>query len=71
MIIRNPNNFALCDKLKEKTKRGVSKTYLEIGMFPSGEPYTSAIDDYLKGVLSYNDSDSQTPLVIIDGRPYT
>ena len=34
------DQHALFDQLKDKTKQGLSKTYLETGKFPSDEPYT-------------------------------
>ncbi|GEN81830.1 hypothetical protein SLU01_01420 [Sporosarcina luteola] len=65
------DQHTLFDQLKEKTKRGLSKTYLESGEYPSGAPYISVKGNHLKGVLSYNETDSEAPLVIIDGKPYT
>ncbi|WP_432356989.1 DUF7713 domain-containing protein [Sporosarcina sp. UB5] len=65
------DQLTLFDQLKEKTKRGLSKTYLENGEFPSGEPYITVKGDHLKGVLSYSETNSEEPLVIIDGKPYT
>ncbi|MCM3709205.1 hypothetical protein M3191_01480 [Sporosarcina luteola] len=60
----------LFDQLKEKTKR-LSKTYLETGECPSGEPYISVKGEHLKGVLSYIETNSEAPIVILDGKPYT
>ena len=65
------NQHILFDQLKEKTKRGLSKTYLETGEYPSGQPYITVKDDQMKGVLSYSETDSEASLVIIDGKPYT
>ncbi|WP_301107721.1 hypothetical protein [Sporosarcina sp.] len=60
----------LFDKLKAKTKRGLLKTYLKTGKYSNGQPYTAVKEHHLKGVLSYNETDSEAPLVIIDGKPY-
>ncbi|MDW0116248.1 hypothetical protein QTL97_04830 [Sporosarcina thermotolerans] len=65
------DQHTLFNQLKEKTKRGLSKTYLETGEYPSGEPYITVKGDHLKGVLSYSETNSEAPLVIIDGKPYT
>ena len=65
------DQHALFDQLKAKTKQGLSKTYLKTGTFPSGELYTTVKGDYLKGVLSYSETNSESPLVIIDGKPYS
>ncbi|WP_339251745.1 hypothetical protein NSQ43_15790 [Sporosarcina sp. FSL W8-0480] len=65
------DQHALFDQLKEKTERGLSKTYLEKGEFPGGGPYISVKGYHLKGLLSYNENESEAPLVIIDGKPYT
>ncbi|ARD48864.1 hypothetical protein [Sporosarcina sp. P33] len=61
----------LFKQLIEKTTRGLSETYLATGKFPSGEPYTYIKQNHLKGVLSYDSDNCDTPLVIIDGKPYT
>lgn len=44
----------LFDRLKDKTKRYLSETHLETGVFPTGEPYKSVKDKHLKGVLTYD-----------------
>ncbi|MHC8514282.1 DUF7686 domain-containing protein [Sporosarcina sp. ITBMC105] len=65
------DQHALFDRLKEKTKHGLSETYVETVQFPNGRPYTSVKGNQLKGVLSYHETDSEGPLVIIDGKPFT
>ncbi|PIC63516.1 hypothetical protein CSV79_11600 [Sporosarcina sp. P13] len=61
----------LFKQLIEKTTRGLSETYLETGKFPTDEPYTYVKQNHLKGVLTYDSINSEAPLVIIDGKPYT
>ncbi|GKV65901.1 MULTISPECIES: hypothetical protein [unclassified Sporosarcina] len=64
------DQHTLFDQLQEKTKRGMSKTYLETGKYSNGQTYTAVKEHHLIGVLSYDETDSETPLVIIDGKPY-
>ncbi|WP_450097598.1 DUF7713 domain-containing protein [Sporosarcina saromensis] len=49
----------------------MSETYVETVQFTNGRPYTSVKGNQLKGVLSYHETDSEGPLVIIDGKPFT
>lgn len=65
------NQQELFNRLMEKTKLGLSETYLEEGKFLSGEPYTTVKDMQFKGILDYDAANSDAPLVIIDGKPYT
>ncbi|WP_317645416.1 hypothetical protein [Sporosarcina sp. GW1-11] len=65
------NQHKLFKQLREKTTRGLSETYLETGKFSTAEPYTYVKQNHLKGVLAYDSANSETPLAIIDGKPYT
>ena len=67
----NDDQHILFEQLIEKTTRGLSETYLETGKSPTDEPYTYVKQDHLKGVLVYDSANSETPLIIIDGKPYT
>ncbi|PIC77115.1 hypothetical protein CSV74_07535 [Sporosarcina sp. P19] len=67
----NDDQHKLFEQLIEKITRGLSETYLETGKFPTGESYTYVRQNHLKSVLAYDLANSETPLVIIDGKPYT
>ncbi|WJY26374.1 hypothetical protein QWT68_09785 [Sporosarcina trichiuri] len=58
-------------RLVRKTRRGLAVRYVEDKMFPSGQPYLSSRDMVLKGMLQYDPSDEELPLMVIDGQPYS
>ncbi|WP_047983546.1 DUF7686 domain-containing protein [Ornithinibacillus californiensis] len=61
----------LLSKLVEKTRKGITKQHVETEFFPSGQEYQTITGNQLKGIFEYNEESSDSPLVIIDGKPFT
>lgn len=65
------NQQELLTKLIAKTRKGIAIQQVESNVFPNGQPYNSIIHDQLTGVIEFDENSDGTPLVIIDGRPFT
>ncbi|MCJ7840463.1 hypothetical protein MUB24_05925 [Lederbergia sp. NSJ-179] len=63
------NQRMLFKKLVKKVKDGVANTYLEEEKI-SGHRFLTMVGDRVIGRIEYNE-ESDTPLLNIDGRPYT
>ncbi|RKJ30026.1 hypothetical protein D7X33_41950 [Butyricicoccus sp. 1XD8-22] len=61
----------LVNQLMAKTRKGVAKQQVELNVFPNGQEYHSIIDDQFTGLIEYNEHSNESPLVIIDGKPFT
>lgn len=61
----------LLTKLIDKTRKGISKQQVKTEVFPNGQIYNSIIDDQITGMIEYDETSEDTPLVIIDGKPFT
>ncbi|MBN8209861.1 hypothetical protein JI666_13980 [Bacillus sp. NTK071] len=65
------NQTELYERLLDKVKRGVSKQFTEVGVFPDGQKYQSIIDDEVVGRIDHDEMSPSFPMVLIDGQPYT
>lgn len=61
----------LLNKLMDKTRKGIAKQQVETSVFPNGQTYNSIIHDQITGMIEYDETSEGTPLVIIDGKPFT
>lgn len=62
---------ALLNKLIQKTQKGIRKQHVKKGIFPNGQAYNSILNDQFIGLIEYDEESDGTPLVIIDGKPFT
>ena len=67
----NCNQQELLSKLIEKTRKGIGVQQVKSGVFPNGIPYNSIINDQITGLIEYDETSDRTPLIIIDGKPFT
>ena len=65
------NQQELLTKLIEKVRKGIREQQVETKVFPNGQAYHSIINDQFKGLIEYDETSQDTPLVIIDGKPFT
>ncbi len=65
------DQLELLTKLIAKTRKGIAKKQVETNAFPNGQILYSIIDDQVTGIIEYDDTSDGTPLVIIDGNPFT
>jgi predicted ribosome-associated RNA-binding protein Tma20 len=65
------NQQELLNKLIEKARKGIREKQVETNFFPSGQTYNSIITDQITGLIEYDETSDGTPLVIIDGKPFT
>ncbi|WP_078429807.1 DUF7713 domain-containing protein [Alkalihalobacterium alkalinitrilicum] len=65
------NQSGLLNQLLDKVMRGVSTSYLTTTTFPSGRHIESIAEGKLIGRLDYDETNEDTPLVIVDGKAYT
>ncbi|MCD8510410.1 MAG: hypothetical protein LRY73_11470 [Bacillus sp. (in: Bacteria)] len=65
------NQNELFQQLVDKVKHGVRKAYLKKGVFPNGQPMEYIKGDEVVGRIDYDEAGYATPMVVIDGKPYT
>ncbi|MCM3586987.1 hypothetical protein M3182_14710 [Mesobacillus maritimus] len=65
------NQQELLNKLIEKARKGTGEQQVETRVFPSGQAYHAMISDQLTGLIEYDETSDGTPLVILDGQPFT
>lgn len=65
------NQQELLMKLMDKVRKGIGKQHIEAKAFPNGHAYYLMVHDQFSGFLEYDKSSEGTPLVIIDGMPFT
>lgn len=65
------NQQELLFKLIEKTRKGIGEHHVEAKVFPNGQPYNSVLNDQIIGLIEYDETSDGTPLVMIDGQPFT
>ncbi|MBB6446744.1 hypothetical protein HNR53_003408 [Bacillus benzoevorans] len=65
------NQTDLLNKLMAKTRKGLTEQQVERGVFPNGQEYNTIIHDEFIGFIEYDESSDGTPLIIIDGKPFT
>ncbi|MBS4219006.1 hypothetical protein KHA96_11835 [Bacillus sp. FJAT-49711] len=65
------NQDELLNTLIEKTSKGIEEQQVETKFFPNGQAYNLIKNDYFTGLIEYDENSENTPLVIIDGRPFT
>ncbi|WP_174734356.1 DUF7686 domain-containing protein [Mesobacillus harenae] len=61
----------LLTKLIMKARRGTGVRQVETKAFPNGQAYNSIVTDQITGLIEYDETSDSTPLVIIDGNPFT
>jgi hypothetical protein len=61
----------LYKRLVEKVQKGIQRFHIEEGRFPNGQKYQTIAHNEVIGRLDYDPYNESTPLVIIDGKPYT
>ncbi|MCQ6282690.1 hypothetical protein [Bacillus sp. EB600] len=67
----NCNQPELQSKLIEKVRKGIGEQQVETKAFPNGQAYKTILNDQIKGLIEYDETSDGTPLVIIDGKPFT
>jgi len=65
------NQQELHKQLIEKTRKGTAKQNIKTSVLPSGHAHSSIVHYELTGLIEYDETSSGTPLVIIDGKPFT
>ncbi|MGE6203848.1 DUF7713 domain-containing protein [Guptibacillus hwajinpoensis] len=65
------NQTELVERLVDKVKRGVSTQFIKVGKFPNGQKYQSIMNDEVVGRIDYDEMSPSSPMVVIDGQPYT
>jgi hypothetical protein len=65
------NQVELLNKLIEKTRKGIGEQQVARKVFPNGQGYHSIINDQITGLIEYDETSDGTPLIIIDGKPFT
>nr|WP_223701128.1 hypothetical protein [Sutcliffiella deserti] len=61
----------LYKRLVDKVQTGIQTIHIEDGQFPNGQKYQTMAHNEVIGRLNYDPENESTPLVIIDGKPYT
>lgn len=67
----NCNQQQLLNKLIEKARKGMEEQQVETKIFPNGQAYNTIINDQITGLIDYDETSDGSPLVIIDGGPFT
>jgi hypothetical protein len=67
----NSNQPELLNKLIEKARKGIGKQLVDSKVLPNGIAYNSIISDQITGLITYDESYDGTPIIIIDGKPFT
>ncbi|MBY0097315.1 DUF7713 domain-containing protein [Mesobacillus maritimus] len=67
----NSNQQEMLYKLIEKTRKGTGEQQVETKFFPNGQAYNDILNDQIKGLIEYDETSDGTPIVIIDGKPFT
>lgn len=65
------NQPELFNKLIEKARKGIGKQQVETKVFPNGQAYKTIINDQITGLIEYDEASDGSPLIIIDGKPFT
>lgn len=65
------NQTNLLNKLIAKARKGMAEQQIKTGVFPNGQEYNSIIHDQFTGLIEYDESSDETPLITIDGKPFT
>jgi hypothetical protein len=67
----NADQGELLNNLIDKVRKGIGKQQVARKAFPSGQEYHSIINDQVSGLIEYDETSDGTPLIIIDGKPFT
>jgi hypothetical protein len=67
----NANQIELLTKLIKKTRKGIEEQHVVRGIFPNGQEYYSITNGQIKGLIEYDENSEGSPLIIIDGKPFT
>lgn len=65
------NQIELLNKLIAKTRKGILVQQIESDVFPNGQEYHTMIHDQFTGLIEYDENSYESPLVLIDGKPFT
>jgi hypothetical protein len=67
----NSNQSELLNKLIEKARKGIGEQQVESKVFSNDIAYNTIINDQITGLIEYDETSDGTPLIIIDGKPFT
>lgn len=67
----NYNQQELLKKLIGKARKGTREQQVEANVFPNGQKYNQMMNDQIIGLIESDETSDGTPLVIIDGKPFT
>jgi hypothetical protein len=65
------NQVELFNRLIDKTRKGIGKQHVARNVFPNGQAYHSIMNDQFSGLIEYDETSDGSPLIIIDGKPFT
>ncbi|MCR2823790.1 DUF7713 domain-containing protein [Lederbergia panacisoli] len=65
------NQHELLNTLIKKAGKGIAKEQVETKFFPNGQAYNIIKNDYFTGLIEYDEDSGNSPLIVIDGRPFT
>ncbi|XJZ27036.1 hypothetical protein ACF5W4_17195 [Bacillota bacterium Lsc_1132] len=66
----NSNQQELLNKLIEKVRKGTREQHVKTTVL-NGHAFHTLISDQLKGLIEYDETSEDTPLVMIDGKPFS
>jgi len=58
-------------QLIDKAERAMMESFIQEGRFPNGQRYYSLKKDRLVGIVESNREEDGTPVLIVDGKPFT
>lgn len=67
----NTHQTSLMERLIEKTKKGISGKQVKTEYLPNGVGHHIVVNDQFDGVIEYDSESEHTPLILIDGNPYS
>lgn len=65
------NQQELLNKLMEKVRKGIGEQKVESKVFAHEQSYNIIMNGQFKGLIEHDKTSEGTPLVIIDGKPFT
>lgn len=65
------NQQELLQRLIHKTQNGTARRQINTGVFPNGQRYHSISHDRFIGIIEYDETSNGTPLLLIDGKPFS
>ena len=58
-------------QLIDNAKRAMMETFIQEGQFPNGQRYHVLKKDRLVGIVESSKEEDGTPVLVVDGKPYT